>query len=295
MLSDRDYMGQFRRRTGATGGNAITCVFILITLNILVFILQGMGAVRMVDFGLTYQGLTNMKLWQPITYMFLHGDFWHIVFNMWGLYMFGTVVGREMDTNRFLTLYFISGISGGLLFLLFNWGKFYGVLIGASAAVSGVTLAAAMMFPEMRIMLLIPPIPMKMKTFALVFIAIEVFFQAGGIQGGVAHLAHLGGVLGGYIFLKTWKGDQLWDPFDFILGYIFPKNKKRPSVFSSSPKKKPPAGWTVHSSNSSFESHVPQYELDRILDKISSQGINSLTSEEMQTLRKAREDMKKNG
>ena len=134
-----------------------------------------------------------------------------------------------------------------------------------------------MFFPDMKIMLLLPPIPMKLKTFAIVFGILEVFFELTGTQRGVAHLAHLGGFLGGYLYIRLLYKNEVWDVFSFL------KSKsKKGGLYSMN---NPPPGWNV-------TDKVSQAELDRILDKMSLGGINSLTEVEMETLQKAREQMR---
>jgi membrane associated rhomboid family serine protease len=129
--------------------------------------------------------------------MFLHGGFWHVLFNMWGLYLFGLVILPVLGTTRFLTLYFLSGVSGGFLWILLNWNA-RAVLYGASGAVFGVIMAAAMLYPTMRIQLLFPPIPMTMKTLVIAFAVIEILSELSSGRGGVAHLVHLAGFISAY-------------------------------------------------------------------------------------------------
>jgi hypothetical protein len=154
--------------------------------------------------------------------------------------------------------------------------------IGASGAVFGITIATAMFYPDLKIMLLLPPIPMKLKTFAIVFGILEVFFELTGTQRGVAHLAHLGGFLGGYLYIRMLYKNEVWDIFSFL------KSKKSKSVKDGLySMNNPPPGWNITDMEK-----VSQAELDRILDKMSLSGINSLTEAEMETLRKAREQMR---
>lgn len=143
---------------------------------------------------------------QLVTYMFLHGGFSHLFFNMFALWMFGSRVEYDLGAKRFLTYYMITGIGAGVLSLLVNviTGDPSGVTIGASGGVFGILLAYGMMHPNDRILLLIPPIPMKAKYFVIGYGLIELFsgFQA---NDNIAHFAHVGGMLFGIVLLLYWK------------------------------------------------------------------------------------------
>lgn len=293
MLDQRDYMrGNYNRRSSGcifAPGAVIT----LLLINIAVFLLFSAPGVAVVDnMSLKVIAFRDNPLnasYRLLTYMFLHGGFGHILFNMWGLYLFGSILEERIGTNRFYTLYFISGISGGLIWLLANWNTPIEIIdtihgtfqiakscVGASGAIFGIIAATALFFPDMRIMLLFPPIPMKMKTFAFAYAAIEILFEMSGADGKVAHLAHLGGFIGGYAYIKFIYKDKVWG-----ISSIFRKKAKHP----------------LYNRNeyifSTGENIVSQEELDRLLDKISQEGINSLSEEEMDTLRRAREEMNK--
>jgi membrane associated rhomboid family serine protease len=147
-------------------------------------------------------------LWQPATYMFLHGGIFHIVFNMLALWMFGTELERVWGTRYFLKFYFVTGIGAGALTVLFAYLPFafarqlqYANIIGASGAIYGLLLAYAMYFPDRPIyMYFIVPVPAK------VFVAIMgaiAFVSSLGESGGVANATHLGGLAVGYLFLKS--------------------------------------------------------------------------------------------
>ncbi|MDA3920380.1 MAG: rhomboid family intramembrane serine protease [Salinisphaera sp.] len=146
--------------------------------------------------------------WQLITYAFLHANFGHLFFNMFGLWMFGRVIEQVWGDLRFL-LYYVVCILGAavtqLLFLFFYSSGQIEPTIGASGGVFGILLAFGMMFPNARIMLLIPPIPMTAKWFVLGYGALELFFGVTGTEAGVAHFAHLGGMACGFVLLMVWK------------------------------------------------------------------------------------------
>jgi membrane associated rhomboid family serine protease len=141
--------------------------------------------------------------WQLITYSFLHASIAHLLLNMFGLWMFGSDVARVWPPARVLLAYFAAVITGGLAHLLA--GVVAGTaapVIGASAGVFGLMLCYAMMFPHRRVMLLIPPIPMSARTMVIVYAVIELGFGVSGTQLGVAHFAHLGGLLGGWLVYR---------------------------------------------------------------------------------------------
>jgi membrane associated rhomboid family serine protease len=148
--------------------------------------------------------------WQPLTYMFMHGGWEHVIFNMFTLWMFGRFIEMDMGSKRFFWYYMICGVGAGLTQLVVCWltGAPLNVpTVGASGAIYGLLLAFAMLHPNDIIMPLIPPIPMKAKWAVLVFCAIELFL---GIRGSifsadnVAHFAHLGGALFGFLLLWWW-------------------------------------------------------------------------------------------
>jgi membrane associated rhomboid family serine protease len=190
--------------------SGMNCILVLIIINVLAFLLVPKTLTAWSQLALSSYGIQHLRVWQPVTYMFLHADVMHILFNMYGLYLFGNHVLNSLGTRRFLILYFVSGISGAMLWLGFNWGSSIPV-IGASGAVFGVMMAAAMLYPNMRIMLLFPPIPMTLKTFVAVFAVIEIVSEVSNMQGNVAHLAHLGGFLGAFVYIRLSSGERFGD------------------------------------------------------------------------------------
>ena len=158
----------------------------------------------------------NFQVWQLLTYGFLHGGFGHILFNMLALYMFGAPLEATWGAKRFTTYYLVCVAGAGLCQLAVGWwtvsqgGAAYPT-IGASGGVFGLLLAYAMLFPNHRVMLLFPPIPMKARTFVIVIGAISLLM---GLTGGwgpggeanVAHFAHLGGMLFGWLVIRYWRG-----------------------------------------------------------------------------------------
>jgi membrane associated rhomboid family serine protease len=149
-------------------------------------------------------GRVAFEPWQLLTSGFLHGSFAHIALNMYGLFMFGSMVERAMGARRFALLYFASVLTGSLVQLLVvTMALDQGVAptIGASGGVFGVMLAFAALFPHSRVMLVFPPIPMKAWVLVAGFAAIELMAGVFGTNQGVAHFAHLGGMLGAIIVL----------------------------------------------------------------------------------------------
>lgn len=145
--------------------------------------------------------------WTPITYMFLHGGFWHLAFNMIALYFFGPRVETRLGGKRFLQLYFASGISGALLSFVFGFTPFsslYTPIVGASGAVFGVLLAFAVHWPREKIYIW-AVLPIEARWFVILITVFSLWAGFTGQSGGVAHFAHLGGFLGGWLCLRWWE------------------------------------------------------------------------------------------
>jgi len=173
----------------------------LILANVAVFILQVLapGLVSVYFFGLV-PALVIKKLfiWQLVTYMFLHGGFGHIFFNMFALWMFGVALERTWGTKEFLRFYFITGVAAAISTTLFNWGSPIPT-IGASGAIYGVLVAFTLFFPDEYVYLYFL-FHIKMKYLALILGIME--FISAPYQDGVAHVAHLGGMVVGYFYLR---------------------------------------------------------------------------------------------
>ena len=187
----------------------------LIIINVVVFI--GLQLVPeewkyMMPFYSPDTGL--FRPFQIITYMFTHFDLSHIFFNMLSLYFLGPMVEMALGPKRFLGLYLISGLVGLAAHFLVGYLPYYlgfvyelpqFSVLGASGAVFGVTIAFATLFPDRELMLLFPPIPIKAWVMALILIAIGLYSGLTGTGGNVAHFAHLGGALAGFILARHWK------------------------------------------------------------------------------------------
>ena len=182
----------------------------LLIINVLVFlatiVAQSYGLDLARYLGLHFFLADNFNIAQLITYMFMHGGFTHLFFNMFALWMFGRTLEYELGSQRFLTFYMVCGVGAALIQYLtaLAFGELPLLLVGASGAVMGLLLAFGVMHPNAVIMLLIPPIPMKAKWFVIIYAVIELFLGWRG-GGNVAHFAHVGGMLWGFLLLHWWK------------------------------------------------------------------------------------------
>ncbi len=169
-------------------------------------------------FALFPTGSPFFEWWQPVTYMFLHGDFTHLFFNMFALYMFGRQIEVDLGTKRFLIYYFVCGVGAALVQLgiaqidIANLSDtpialdYYLITptLGASGAIFGLLLAFGLLHPNVMIMLLIPPIPLKAKWFVILYGLLELILIIIAPNDGVAHFAHLGGMFFGWLLLVFW-------------------------------------------------------------------------------------------
>ena len=184
-------------------------VFILLIANVLVYALERFSPEFVVgNFALFPVESGFFRPWQLLTYGFLHdlNNLYHIGFNMFGLWMFGRQIEAMMGPKRFLFYYMTCIIGAGIIQLIVS-GVQGGVYftVGASGGLMGILLAYAMAFPNRTIMLIIPPIPMKAKYFVLIFALASIYFGVSGVVPGVAHFAHLGGMLFGFVLLQYWN------------------------------------------------------------------------------------------
>jgi len=189
----------------------------LVITNVIVFVVNMIVPVMTLRLGLQPQAVfESLALWQPITYMFLHdiGGVGHILINMLALWMFGTELERTWGTRFFTKYYFVTGIGAAatsLLLSLFIDDIYYSVTVGASGAIYGLLLGYGLYFPNRPIYLyFIFPIPAK--YFVMIVGAIAFLSALGGPGGGVAHSAHLGGLVVGYLYLKGLRAR----PFDEV-------------------------------------------------------------------------------
>ena len=189
----------------------------LIGANVVVFVAQGIFGRPLTDaLGLIPENvIRHLQVWQIVTYMFLHGGLFHILFNMLALWMFGTELERIWGTRFFLKFYFVTGIGAGVLTMMFallpmdvSSQLYRSNIIGASGAIYGLLLAYALYFPERKIyMYLLFPVPAKI--FVVIMGAIAFYASASGANGGVANATHLGGLLVAYLYLNYLKGEGI--------------------------------------------------------------------------------------
>jgi membrane associated rhomboid family serine protease len=193
----------------------------LLIINVALFVVVGLIMPHLLEwFVLYYPDSDYFKPVQFVTHMFMHANMAHLFFNMFALYMFGTALEMVWGAKKFLTFYFVSGF-GAIALHMFVWtmelkslspGMYdmamqnpnMGVL-GASGAVFGLLAGFGMKFPNQRIMLLFPPIPMKAKYFVGIYALIELYLGLSGSNTGIAHFAHLGGALFGALLVLYWK------------------------------------------------------------------------------------------
>lgn len=258
-----------------------SAIRIIMTITVVCFLIQTLAGIFGIPrdyveglFGFlpTVEG-TLYQPWRLVTYLFLHGGFWHLMFNMLWLWWMGRHVEEVVGPRVFSVVYFGAGIGGALINLVFT-AIWPGVLtIGASGAVFGIMVAFAMIYPTAPIMLfLLPPIQARYVVAGL--IAMDVLFQVSGTGGNTARLVHLGGAFIGWGLMRLYYRGYDFDRWLRSMQQLFErkpaetvKNKKMRSV-----------------SDAVILEETDQGELDRILDKISKSGYDGLTEEEKRTL-----------
>jgi len=204
-----------------------------------------------------------VRPWTPFTYMFLHGGVMHILFNMLGLFFFGPRLEERLGGRGFLGLYFVSGLAGAALSIMTP----HALIIGASGAVFGVLVGFAYYWPRAQIYIW-GILPVQARVLVVIFITLSLWSAFSGNSGGVAHFAHLGGCAGGFLFLKL--RERLGSGARFRAAAA-PRVPKAPGATDL-------ARW--RSIKQSDLHPLNQAELDRILDKISGSGMQSLTTSE---------------
>lgn len=178
------------------------CVIFLAT-----YLIQPFNQLMGTYFELYWFGAPNFHSYQFITYMFLHGSFSHLFFNMYALWMFGRVIEYDLGSRRFLIYYIVCGVGAALLQLgvAALAGEYYIRLIGASGAVMGLLLAFGVMHPNERLFVIPFPVPIKAKWFVVGYALLELFLGSSGLNSQVAHFAHVGGMLWGLALLFYWR------------------------------------------------------------------------------------------
>jgi len=289
-IYDRDYVND-NRGMGAppSGGGSnifarapgwsMTTWIIVVNIVVHIFAVIIIPNNRVYEFGNlnVYDTFQRLEVWRLITFQFLHdpNSIMHILFNMFGMWVFGPMVERYLGGKKYLAFYLMCGLAGGVLFTLLTLigalpNGVHSQLIGASAGVFGVIVACAFVSPNSVIMLLFPPIPMKMRTFAYGYVAIALFSMLTGSNAG-GNAAHIGGAIAGYYFIR--HHHFLTDFFD---------------VFGDSRKPKVSRGAHRHGSYQSHSASGPSTkEIDQILDKVSQKGLGALTDKEKKKLAEA--------
>ena len=181
----------------------------LIAVNVIAFALEALLGGRWFNDMMLWPLGSEFAPWQILTYGFLHGSLTHLLFNMLGLYMFGSDIERVWGERRYLVYYLTCVISAAIaqLVVTFMLGSAYPT-VGASGGVFGLLLAFGMMFPRRTVVLLIPPIPMPAWLFVTIYGVIELYLGITGTASGIAHFAHLGGMVGGYLLIVYWRGGR---------------------------------------------------------------------------------------
>ena len=219
-------------------GPLSTAMKALIAANVIVFLTQGLLPELQWWFGLMPVAvIPGLQLWQPFSYMFLHGGLFHLLFNMLALWMFGTELERMWGTRFFLKFYTVTGVGAGLVTVVFAWLPFefaaelrHAIIIGASGAIFGLLLAYALYFPNRTIYLyFLFPIPVK--YFVMIIGAISLYSSLGP-SGGVASVTHLGGLAVGYLYLKGARFHPLAELKYWYLRWRWYRTRRRFDVYT---------------------------------------------------------------
>ena len=294
----------------------------LLIINLIAFLATLVFQLRGIDLadigGLHFFMASHFHFYQLVTYLFLHASFMHILSNMFGLWMFGCVIENVWGPKKFLFYYITCGIGAGLLQELAQFGSFYMTVaeqvpettlgmvleygnqyssalnawttIGASGAVYAVILAFGMTFPNERLFIIPFPFPIKAKWFVLGYVAIEFFSALGSSGDGVAHTAHLGGMLFGYLMIRYWNKHPN-STYDRGRGQQFFENLRR--NFEQRQQNNRQHRSQMHAEQGGSRETDQEYnarrrknqeEIDAILDKIRKSGYDSLTKEEKKRL-----------
>lgn len=263
----------------------------LLKANIAVFLVFGFGHLVGSAFldgleamlALSMAGVRHGMLWQPVTYMFLHGGLWHLVLNMMTLYFLGPDTERSMGSLHYGLMYAISGIAGGLGWLWLSGGR--GYCVGASGAIFGVMGAFATLFPRRQLTFFVFIFPITLEAWKAVIglTAVQMLMIGGGTGGGIAYAAHVMGALAGFLYI-----DRLFESAHFRRTIArVAQWFGREWTFRLPRRGSPRSGGSGGGAAGRPSDAVPEEEVERILEKISRQGIQSLTPEERETLHRA--------
>jgi len=302
MLEDRDYMRQpdYLPRISLTAA--------LLMVNAAVFLVECLTSINPAlltpanpffykYFALSTEGLRQGFVWQLLTYQFMHAGLLHLLLNSWAIFVFGRAIEETLGGKKFLVLFLISGVMGGIFQVLVAllWPQhFGGPVVGASAGAFGLVAAFAVLFPERELTLLlffIVPIRLSARMLLMLSVVLAVFgivFSESIFGGNVANAAHLGGMLAGVIYVRRFTRDRWWES-------DAPSRRTSTGEFLSRWAGKSPL-WRSAADEPEKELSTDEFvksEVDPVLDKISKHGIQSLTGRERQILEKARARMAK--
>lgn len=287
----------------------------LLIINVLAFfatwVFEKQGLDLTATFGLHFFMARDFSFYQLVTYLFMHGSFMHLFFNMFAVWMFGTVMERVWGPKRFLIYYLVCGIGAGIIqegvqyinyanenlaaydFVMTSSGRItteaylnLWTTVGASGSVYAILLAFGMTFPNERMFIIPFPFPIKAKWLIGGYIVIEVWSALNTPGDGIAHMAHLGGMLFGFLLIRYWrKHPNIEQRFNGQNGFFQQMKKqyenKRRNTFHYQPSTETPR-WEEHKEKE--EDSARQAEIDAILDKIRKSGYDSLTKEEKKKL-----------
>ena len=215
-------------RRGGFLSNIPKAVKNIIFINILVMIMTSLNQQLMVEkFALFYPTSPFFHWWQPLTHMFMHGGWGHLLFNMYTLFIFGSSLERVWGPKKFLIFYFVTGLGAAAIHTGVEWIQMQTYItqategssaafaaihnlkmiptVGASGAIYGVLMGYALLYPDAILTLIFPPVSLKARWFVLIFAAIELVAGITGTGAGIAHFAHLGGLIFGYLLIHLWK------------------------------------------------------------------------------------------
>lgn len=292
----------------------------LLIINVLMFlaliVFEGYGVDLNNILGLHFFLASDFHFYQLFTYMFMHGGFTHILFNMFTLWMFGGIVEQVWGPKKYLFYYIACGVGAGLIQMVAQLGEFYmiassqipgfgfdmvadvvranaGMLnmwttVGASGAIYGLLLAFGMLFPEQRLFIFPLPVPIKAKWMVCIWIVVELLSALGTQGSQVAHFAHLGGMLFGYIMIRYWRNHPGGGGYGRSCGQQFfdrmkdnweRRSHRRYDGTSRNDGPRRESDWDYNARRK-----AEQDEIDRILDKVRRSGYDSLTEEEKRKL-----------
>jgi membrane associated rhomboid family serine protease len=247
----RTYGNRFNWRTflpPAVRNLIIACCAVFLVQTILGLFGGPQASFRFIEwFGLVPRAVTHgLRLWQPFTYLFLHGGLWHLLINMFVLWMFGADLERTWGARRFYIYFFVTGAGAGIIDIIVKTlldphglGSSWNPTIGASGAIYGVLLAAAMVFPDRQVWLIPFPVTIPMRVYVLVMGAIEFFSTLGASGDNVSHVCHLGGMLVGYLYLR--RGSYLYGVRNSYSDWSRRRLRRRFEVYQQRHRNDPPS------------------------------------------------------